>query len=348
VDDEARLRVRRAEAELAEHRAGIIRAQARVRVEAARAEELRGELERRRGLVAAGGVSTGEIANIGLKLATQEHELEVAQAEVAQADAAAERVGVLRDEAALALDRMEVRSPAAGVVLNRLVGPGSRLSMAGSNAGAGSDAMSGAVLRLYDPAKLQVRVDIPLAEAAKVGVGAVAAIVTEAMPGRSFSGRVTRVVHEANIQRNTVQVKVAIDDSDPILKPEMLTRVRFMAAADSAHTGTATPGWADAQGTAGMWAPTSGLTATGDGVARAWVIDHRGGAAGTVAEGREVRVLGEAEGGYTPVGPVEGDGSRGLRPGDRVIIDAPAGLKAGTRVDVSEDDSTGGPAAEGE
>ena len=66
------------------------------------------------------------------------------------------------------------------------------------SAGAASSGrgMSGAVVRLYDPARLQVRVDVPLVDAAKVGVGTAAQITTEALPNVVFRGSVTRVVHE--------------------------------------------------------------------------------------------------------------------------------------------------------
>ena len=64
-------------------------------------------------------------------------------------------------------------------------------------------------MRLYDPKRLQVRVDVPLADAAKVRVGQQAKVVVGVLPDRTFDGEVTRVVHEADIQRNTLQVKVA-------------------------------------------------------------------------------------------------------------------------------------------
>ena len=73
-----------------------------------------------------------------------------------------ERLAALRDEAALRLDRMEVRAPAAGVVLARLAQPGSVLS--GASPGH-------PVCSLYDPASLRVRVDVPQADVGKLFVG---------------------------------------------------------------------------------------------------------------------------------------------------------------------------------
>ena len=51
---------------------------------------------------------------------------------------------------------MEVHSPVDGVVMVRLASPGSKLVRSGA-------AESAQVVRIYDPASLQVRVDVPLA-----------------------------------------------------------------------------------------------------------------------------------------------------------------------------------------
>ncbi len=71
--------------------------------------------------------------------------------------------------------------------------------------------------------------DVPLADAAKVGINQKAKVTVDVLPETRFDGHVTRIVHEADIQKNTLQVKVAIHDPIPQLKPEMLARVRFIA-----------------------------------------------------------------------------------------------------------------------
>jgi multidrug resistance efflux pump len=101
---------------------------------------------------------------------------------------------------------MEIRSPIDGMVMSRLTEPGSKVVVISDNPG------SARVLSVYDPRKLQVRVDVPLAETGKVGVGQQADIVVDVLPDRNFSGTVTRVLHEANIQKNTLEVKVAIEN----------------------------------------------------------------------------------------------------------------------------------------
>jgi multidrug efflux pump subunit AcrA (membrane-fusion protein) len=149
--------------------------------------------------------------------------LQAAKADVAQAE-----VGLA--EATLRLSRTAVRSPSAGVIMNRLVEPGSKLMAAMDSP------QSSYVARLYEPAKLQVRVDVPLADAHKIGVGTQADVTAEALPGRTLRGEVTRVVNEADLTKNTLQFKVRIVDVTDALKPEMLARVKFLATTRPAPT----------------------------------------------------------------------------------------------------------------
>ena len=75
-----------------------------------------------------------------------------------------------------------------------LATPGSMVSM---------DVQHGTqILSMYDPHQLQVRAEVPLAEAGKIQIGLPAEIRVEAMPDRVFRGELTRIVHEADVQRN--------------------------------------------------------------------------------------------------------------------------------------------------
>ncbi|MFM2165225.1 MAG: p-hydroxybenzoic acid efflux pump subunit AaeA, partial [Planctomycetota bacterium] len=134
------------------------------------------------------------------------------------AEAAREVAAAMRDEARLALDRSEVRAPRAGTVMQRLAAPGSRVDDEGEP-----------LLRLYDPASLQVRCDVPLRDAARLSVGLEAEIRVDALPERIFRGSVERIVPQGDIQKNTVQCKVSVESPDPALRPDMLARVRILA-----------------------------------------------------------------------------------------------------------------------
>jgi RND family efflux transporter MFP subunit len=217
-------------------------------------------------------------------------------------------------EAELRLNRMQVVSPMDGIVMRRLASPGAKLML-------NSDMeQSAQAVRLYDPKHLQVRVDVPLADAAKVGVGQQAIAAVDVLADRTFKGKVTRIVHEADIQKNTLQVKVAIEDPAPELKPEMLARVKFLAAA------TTQKGGSDARQR--VFAPQRLIKSEHAGHTVAWVVD----------QGRGVAVMKTVT-----LGSGKTDGwvevAEGLQPGDRLISGDTSGLSDGQRVKVTGEDA---------
>lgn len=173
--------------------------------------------------------ATAAARDLELRIADK-RELADARAALLKAQAELAHAHVSRDEAALRLSRMEIRTSTDGIVMNRLIEPGSKLLISMN------DPNGSIALKTYDPAKLQVRVDVPLADAAAVSVEQDAQVVVDVLPDRTFKGRVTRVVNEADVQKNTLQFKVAIIDPEPRLRPEMLARVRILIPA---RTGTA-------------------------------------------------------------------------------------------------------------
>lgn len=339
VDDDSRLELRAAEAVLAtreaeveEARAAIATAEAQVGVENALAGELRDEVERKRSLVG-GGVAAGDFRRLELRLDAAVATVGAAERVVAErraalkrAEAALGEAGVARDEADLRLERMTVTTSVAGVVLARLVAPGSRVGGLPRPTESGT-LMEPSVVRVYNPAHLQVRVDVPLADAAKVGVGSVATVSTEALPDAAIRGVVTRVVQEANIQRNTVQFKVRLEEPPALLKPEMLTRVKFHAGhgvgGDAGMPGGDGAGGAGGAGDSLLLIPTDALVNPAEGRAHVWVVEAAGGR--TTVASREITTSPAGDEGFVIV-------RTGLRPTDKVVVRPPAELKPGQRV----------------
>jgi RND family efflux transporter MFP subunit len=320
IDDDARLALKKAEAVLAERGAAAAQAAAMHEAAEARAAEIRDELRRKRDLSNDGTFAEATVARLELRLRGLEADVAAAAAGERAAVAAMHIAEVEVELASLALARTEIRAPISGVVLSRSIEPGTRLTMAGPGPG---EAHESGVVRIYDPSSLQVRVDVPLADAANVGIGAAARIVSESLPETTFSGTISRVVHEANIQRNTVQFKVSIENPAAALKPEMLVRVRIMGSTSSSaggvheSTGENEPG-------SGVLLPELAVQQTGEGRGTAWMVAHdaRG---RTIAMRRELRLGSRHADGYIEV-------VSGAAPTDRAIVNPPAGLANGTRV----------------
>jgi len=258
-------------------------------------------------------------AKENLRLRTSDRKrLDEAEATVQRAEAAVLLAESLRDEKALQLERMAVRTPVDGIVLRRLVQPGAKVIR-------GMDSPhSTHVLHLYDPAKLQVRVDVPLVDAALISVGQRAEITVEVLADTVFEGEVTRVLHEADIQKNTLEVKVRILNPRPELRPEMLSTVRFLAVSASPES----------QDRKAVMAPIDALIREGN-ATRVWVVEDRRGLRG-VARSRDVAVI------AGPPGTGWAEVSSGLRAGDRVIIDPPMNLRNGARIAITDEQTPAG------
>ncbi len=138
--------------------------------------------------------------------------------------AAAERVAaaaesaarIVRDEAALALERTIIRAPVDGRVLERRVAPGSAVTIDDPT-----------VVTVYDPSSIRVRVDVPQSDAARLGVGQRVVVSTESSGLRTYQGEVVRITSKADIQKVTVQAHVRILDPDESLRPDVLCQARF-------------------------------------------------------------------------------------------------------------------------
>jgi multidrug efflux pump subunit AcrA (membrane-fusion protein) len=162
-----------------------------------------------------------------------------------------------------------------------------------------------------------VRVDVPLADASKVGVGVRAEITVEALPGRTLQGEVTRIVNEADLAKNTLQFKVRIIDAPDGLKPEMLARVRFLARAAAA---TSSSGPTTISGGSHLPFVPDALVKRDGAIAFVLIADRAAG----VARQRAVTVGDQLQDGWVVV-------TSGLGAGDSIIAE-PTDIRDGTRI----------------
>lgn len=159
------------------------------------------------------------------ELLIEEHR-QVAHAE-AQVQAAEARVRQIRlkvEQARLQLERMVVKAPTSGRVLDLIARPGTRVM--GMGLGSGPDATS--VVSLYDPNMLQVRADVRLEDVPMVQIGQPVRIET-ASSKEPLAGQVLLATSSADIQKNTLEVKVAIESPPGTIRPEMLVTATFLA-----------------------------------------------------------------------------------------------------------------------
>ena len=86
-------------------------------------------------------------------------------------------------------------------------------------------------MTLYQPSSLQVRADVRFENLPLVQLGQRVEINNPALPS-PLPGTVLFVNSQADIQKNTLQVKIGLDTPAELLKPEMLVEATFMSHED--------------------------------------------------------------------------------------------------------------------
>ena len=210
---------------------------------------------------------------------------------------------IIVQQAELALSRTRVVAPESGRILRLLAAPGQKKMLQED------DPESSTIAILYDPEKLQVRVDVPLADAAGLQIGQAVRIRCGLLPEKIFRGEVTRISGEADLQRNTLQAKVRILDPVEQLRPEMLCRAEFLALESSAQS---PPSVSQALAS---WIPRNALA---DGFV--WICDPES----KRVRRRAVSASAEFRDDFVRI-------DSGVRPGE-LVVRSPAGLADGQRV----------------
>ncbi|NML28601.1 efflux RND transporter periplasmic adaptor subunit [Zoogloea dura] len=152
-------------------------------------------------------------------------ELEAAQADWQQARAEAERarlrLGNLAPGGKLAAgsQRFELRAPISGIVATRQINPSMEVR----------PDLPEPLFVVTDMNKLSVLVDVPERDLPIVTVGKAAQVEVSAYPHRSFEGKVVRVAPTLDPQTRRVQARVAVDNREGLLKPEMYAKVALLA-----------------------------------------------------------------------------------------------------------------------
>lgn len=240
-----------------------------------------------------------------------------AKADMQAAVAQQRQAEVSLEVAKLRLARMVVKSPMDGRVLSLVAGPGTFVS----GQEAQSNPQASAIVSLYDPAMLQVRADVRLEDVPRITPGQ-PVVVETAASAEPITGVVLEATSSANIQKNTLEVKVALESPPAAVRPEMLVNATFLAPPSNQ-----TPS-SEEQQRERILVPRR--LVDGEGESRiVWIA-----AADGTARRRSV-TLGEA--GTDELVEV----AEGLRPTDRLISGGRESLGDGDRIEITGEDGTG-------
>ncbi len=223
----------------------------------------------------------------------------------ARLGAAKAEVGVAQSRLALAqqgMDDLEIRAPFAGVVISKDAQPGETVSP--MSAGGGFTRTG--IATIVDMESREIEVDVNEAYINRVHDGQTVAAVLDAYPDWTIPGHVISIVPTADRQKATVRVRIAFDQLDPRILPDMGIKVRFLEA----------PG----NGAAGQpMIVANAVRREGDATAT-WVVRD-----GKV-EKRALRLGKESAGKYPVLDGLEG--------GESVVIDPSRRLRDGATVEL--------------
>jgi RND family efflux transporter MFP subunit len=241
---------------------------------------------------------------------TAQQRVRITEGDLAVADANVEVLDAARALAAATLAKTEVRAPFDGIVVLKDAEVGEVVS---PNSQGGSNAR-GSVCTMVDLASLEVQAEVPETNLASVQVGAPVTVFLDAWPDKAYACRVDRIWPTANRQKAIVEVRIAFDEPDDLLRPEMGVRAVFGAAPESGDAPRV-----DREPV--ILVPESAI------------VESTDGSAVFVLERDSVRLqqvqLGERRAGRAAV-------RAGLTAGQRIVLEPPFDLRSGDRVRLEE------------
>jgi len=217
--------------------------------------------------------------------------------EIDEAKALVEKAAAAFELASSKLGYADVKAPVSGRILELYARQGDYITAGKS-----------AIVSIYNPADLQVRVDIRQENVSKMGLGQPARIMTDARKNEPYEGEIIRIDPKANLARDTVRAKVRIIEPDEFLYPEMTATVDFLSETKK-------------EGKPKLLMPREAIFSEGGG---SYVFVIEGGVARKTAV-----MLGEDEGGYAEVVSGVGEGSF-------VAVSDIGSLKDGQRIGVKD------------
>ncbi len=121
------------------------------------------------------------------------------------------------------LQYARITAPFAGVITARFVDPGAFIPAATS----GTSAQSAALLTLMDFSRLRVQVFVPEPEVPFITNGVPVQVTVEELPGRPFSGSVTRFAYALDEATKTMLTEIELPNPTGELRPGMYASVQL-------------------------------------------------------------------------------------------------------------------------
>jgi RND family efflux transporter MFP subunit len=234
--------------------------------------------------------SEADVNALGARLAAARADAGVAEAQL----------GLSRQ----ALADLEIRAPFTGVIISKDAQPGETVSP--MSAGGGYTRTG--IATVVDMDSREIEVDVNEAYINRVAPDQKVESVLDAYPDWKIPGHVISIVPTADRQKATVRVRIALDQLDPRILPDMGIKVSFLES-PQAETAASTQ----------VRVPANAIVRD-DGATFVWVVRD-----GKV-ERRDVEA-GEERDGLVTV-------TQGLQGGETLVVDAPARLRDGRAVEL--------------
>ncbi len=205
------------------------------------------------------------------------------------------------------LDDTEIRAPFSGVAVSKDAQPGEMISPVS----AGGGFTRTGICTLVDMASLEIEVDVNESYINRVEPNQRIEATLDSYPDWRIPGYVITTIPTADRQKATVAVRIAFDQLDPRILPDMSVKVSFLD--DEAEVST------DESAAPRLTVPTTAIR-TIDDKNIVFVLQ------GDQLERRAVR-LGAESAGRTVI-------EAGVKAGEKVIVEGPETLAGGDRVEV--------------
>ena len=236
---------------------------------------------------------------------TSEARYRKAQAAVESARAAVKSSQAALSAAEVAVEYTMIRAPFDGVVLTKNADIGDIVTPLGAAANA-----KAAVVTIADLNSLQVEADVSESSVGLVKIGQPCEIQLDALPDTRFPAVVHMIVPTADRTKATIMVKVRFEEKDARILPDMSTKVAFLSrrlAPEEREPRLAVP---------------KGAVRDVKGQPAVFVISNNRAESTAVRTGRDMGDMVEV--------------TSGLKAGDRIIVNPPAGLSSGDQVKIAE------------